>query len=73
METETKPGWKTTEFWLTMPAVVLGILATAGVFTPEEANTLGQAITQIAGAVISALGVFGYNLSRGKAKGGPTI
>ena len=61
METrlETKPGWKTTEFWLTVSGSLASILgAVAGILPPEYAS--------IAVAVSAGL----YSLSRGKAKQG---
>lgn len=63
-----KPGYKTTEFWITILAQVIGILTTIGAFTPDQADVLAQAVTQIAGIVVMVAGAFGYSLSRGMAK-----
>ncbi len=67
---KNKPGYKTTEFWASLSTSTMGILVTLGVFTPDQANTLVQSVTAVAGAIIAALPVLGYALSRGKAKGG---
>lgn len=66
-----KSGIKTTEFWASLAASVLGILTTLGVFTPAQAGELAQGAASIAGAVITAGPIVGYALSRGKAKSAP--
>jgi len=63
-----KPGYKTTEFWVTLITQILGIVALFGKFTPEQATALTSAMIQIAGAVSTAAASFGYSLSRGRAK-----
>jgi len=41
-----KPGWQTTEFWLTAVALGLNILgATSGVLKPETAAMIGSLLT----------------------------
>lgn len=55
-----KAGIKTTEFWLSIAAFVLGIVIT---FIPE-----GHWAYTIVGGIISALAAAGYSWSRGKAK-----
>lgn len=52
----TKPGFKTTEFWLTMAAYVLSIIMYA-----KDANEI------IAGGV-AAIATAGYSVSRGMCK-----
>lgn len=59
-----KPGYKTTEFWLAFGAMVLGMAAASGAFTPE--STVGK----IVGLGISVLASLGYSWSRGLAKSG---
>jgi len=65
---ETKPGWKTTEFWTSLGASGVGILTTLGVLTPEQANTVVQAIGQIVGGILAVAPIVGYAISRGLAK-----
>ena len=67
---EVKPGWRTTEFWMSAPAIVIGLLAASGAISPEKAEPISQAVTQIAGGIISGMAALGYSLSRGNAKKG---
>lgn len=62
-EVETvKPGYKTTEFWLSAVAAIVGILLTSGVLVE------GNSITQVVGIIATALSAMGYSVSRGNAK-----
>ena len=65
-----KPGYKTTEFWVTLIVQLLGILVLFGVITPEQQSTLAEAAQQGAAAIAMALSAFGYSVSRGQAKKG---
>ena len=58
----TKPGYKTTEFWLTTAAAVLGMLFASGALGD------GGKDMQIASLVASILATLGYTVSRTKAK-----
>lgn len=57
-----KPGWKTTEFWLSCLAFVLGAIAASGAI-PESSQWV-----QIMGMATTVLASMGYSSSRGKAK-----
>lgn len=70
MPNNTKPGYKTTEFWVALATGVTGILATLGVITPEAAQGTSGAVGQIAGGVLAGLAALGYGVSRGLAKKG---
>jgi hypothetical protein len=50
-----KPGWKTTEFWTTLIAQLLALLAFLGVLTPNDSQTLGEALTKSVAAVCTLL------------------
>ena len=63
---EVKPGWRTTEFWLTLTMVVCSLLWGADVLNPE--GTTGM--DRVFGFVAASLGALGYTVSRGMAKGG---
>ena len=58
----TKPGFKTTEFWLSTIAVVLGIVLASGA-VPD-----GGIVAQIVGGVLSVLSSLGYTAARTKVK-----
>lgn len=55
-----KPGYKTTEFWLTFAAVIVGLALESGAFGGTIMNGLGLAAAALASA--------GYSWSRGIAK-----
>ena len=60
--TKQKPGWKSTEFWLSLAAVVCGALVAGDVVTAT--STVGKAI----GTIVSVLGALGYTASRTSVK-----
>ena len=62
--TDPKPGYKTTEFWLSALCAVGSLLWGPGILNPEGAGTANQ----IFGFVASALTALGYTVSRGLAK-----
>ena len=59
-----KPGWKTSEFWLSLAAALLGAFVVSGVLPAEHA------VMKIAGMALTALASLGYAASRGRAKNG---
>ena len=63
---QVKPGWKTTEFWMTSIVALASLLWGADVLDPEAAGTANK----IFGFVVAALGAVGYTVSRGLAKKG---
>lgn len=65
---ELKPGWQTTEFWVTLVVQLVGLFAALGYVTPDQSSALSQAAVQIGGAVSMVAAAFGYSLSRGIAK-----
>jgi hypothetical protein len=58
----TRPGYKTTEFWLTLIAVVIGFLVSSDM--GDEATWVGK-LLGIAATVLAALG---YSVSRAMVK-----
>lgn len=62
--TTVKPGYLTTEFWLTTVAMLLSVLYASGVIGPDSTSSVGKAIALVAGA----LSTMGYTISRGTAK-----
>ena len=61
-----KPGWKTTEFWLTVVVALASLLWGADVLDPEAGGTANK----VFGLVVSGLAAVGYTVSRGLAKKG---
>ncbi|MBC8395336.1 MAG: hypothetical protein H8E05_01450 [Bacteroidetes bacterium] len=63
---DIKPGWKTTEFWITICVTLASLLWGADVLNPEGAGTANK----IFGFAVAALSGLGYTVSRGLAKKG---
>ena len=66
MEPEVKPGYKTSEFWLTVAVVVVGFLMSSGAVV--ETGTFWKGLSFVA----TALAALGYTFNRAWVKnGGP--
>lgn len=61
-----KPGYRTTEFWITIVVAIVGALESTGLFLDDSPVGKGLAL------ISSALVVLGYGISRGIAKGALT-
>lgn len=61
-----KPGFKTSEFWLTL-LTLIGLMALAGYGMSQQ----GADTAAIIGALGAALSTIGYSLSRAKVKNIP--
>lgn len=59
---EQKPGYKTTEFWLSLVATLVGLFVGSGILPGEHLAM------KIAGFVLAALGALGYSASRAVVK-----
>jgi hypothetical protein len=59
---DNRPGYKTTEFWLTLVCLVFSVILGAGLI--EEASQTARLLS----AAVSALTVLGYSHSRGTVK-----
>lgn len=59
---EIKPGWKTTEFWLSVIAAIVGLLFAS------DAIPTDSPIAKALGGVATALSAMGYSVARGMAK-----
>jgi len=57
------PGYKTTEFWLSTLAILLGAVMSSGIFTDETSLA-----ARIVGGVLAALATLGYTAARAKVK-----
>lgn len=67
--TPMKPGWKTTEFWITAIVQLVGLCAAAGVFTPDQAEQWQRVVEVAGGLVAMVLSNMAYAKSRGQVKG----
>lgn len=56
---EAKPGYQTTEFWLSLLFNLLSVLALLGVITAEEAEELHDAAEVIVAAVMAIIAILG--------------
>lgn len=73
MSEPIKPGIKSTEFYLSTLAMVIGaIMGALPTEIPGEATTL-EIVRLICGTTLAALGALGYTVSRGMAKKGVKI
>lgn len=61
---ETKPGFKTTEWWLSAVAVLFGLVISSGIL--EETATEWD--NKIVGLVVSTLAALGYTAARAYVK-----
>ena len=59
-----KTGYKTTEFWLTLIAMLVGMLIAAGTLSDDE----GALVIEAAGILVAAIASGSYAISRGIAK-----
>lgn len=59
---DTKPGYKTTEFWLSLLATVVGFLMASGAIS--DVGALGKVVA-FAASILTALG---YTVARTYAK-----
>jgi hypothetical protein len=59
---DVKPGYKTTEFWMTAAAALIGLLLASGVI-PSDSG-----IDKALGMAAAALAAMGYTFARGMAK-----
>ena len=72
---KVKPGWKTSEFWVTnivnVVTAVVGILAVRGLVTAEEGNlyvVLASAIVATVAPIVIGLNTRSYNQGRALVK-----
>jgi len=62
---ETKPGYKTTEFWLSTLATIIGMVMASGVMDAAGEDSW---ITKLIGGAVAVLSALGYSASRAKVK-----
>lgn len=57
---QIKPGYKTTEFWLSAIAMLISILYGSGFIDPDGGTAASKAVALVAGAMAA----MGYTISR---------
>jgi multisubunit Na+/H+ antiporter MnhG subunit len=57
-------GYQTSEFYITIVTMIVGILVSAGVVVPSHANDLVNAITTLVGGVVTLTPVIVYIINR---------
>ena len=65
MTTAPKPGFKTTEFWLSLAATLLGFLLASGAMDNVASDSW---IARVVGGAVAALASLGYSASRARVK-----
>ena len=64
---ETKPGYKTTEFWLSLLATLLGFVLASGAMDGVSQESW---VAKLVGGAVAVLASLGYTASRAKVKTG---
>ncbi len=65
---QVKPGFLTSEFWLTVGTTVSGLLVTFGYLTPEMADDFIQAVVSVVGGVLTVAATVTYIVGRFQLK-----
>lgn len=63
-----KPGFKTTEFWVTVGVQLIGVLSLAGIFSREEADAWVKVVEAAGGLIAMIVSAIAYSSSRGRVK-----
>jgi hypothetical protein len=63
-----KSGLETSEFWITIASVVVGLLTSLGLFTPGGSDDLVKAFAAIIGGIATIVPAVVYIISRFKLK-----
>ena len=63
-----KPGWQTTEFWITLATQVVAVLVLTGVIKPENQELALSIGTQIVTGLLAAVLAITYIVARFKVK-----
>ena len=63
-----QPGWKTSEFWISSVATLIGVLASVGVIAPDQVSVLNTEVGQIVGGIVAVIAIVQYIRSRTAVK-----
>jgi hypothetical protein len=67
---DIKQGYKTSEFWLALTAMVIGTLKILGIIPEAEADLILKAVKNVIAGLLVLIPAVGYIISRGMAKAG---
>ena len=68
MNDKIKEGYKSTEFWVSVAAAIMGVAMALGFMTADDVDSWTAIIKEFSGAIITAISVGSYAVSRGIAK-----
>lgn len=62
------PGYKTSEFWITVVVAILGWVMASGYICTDHDNTVQAIACKVIGGLLAIASVTGYNAARAKIK-----
>ena len=65
---ETKPGYMTSEFWVTIISSVAAMLVATGVLNPDESSEIVKSVTAIVGGILGLTTAVKYIHDRTQVK-----
>jgi len=68
MSHDIKPGYKTTEFWITLLTSLTSIALSFGYLTSEQATEITKIIVPLASLIVAGILTFKYTQSRTEIK-----
>ena len=69
MSVKAKPGWKTSEFWVTGGTSIIALAVLGGVFESADAEAVTSGLKEVVASVFIAITNVSYIISRTKLKG----
>ena len=63
-----KPGYQTTEFWVSIVSAAIGLLITSGLIPTSDASFISESATKIMGGLVAAVAVYKYIHARAIVK-----
>jgi hypothetical protein len=63
-----KPGYQTSEFWVTLGGTIVSLLVMAGFLEPSKSGEIAALVTQAIGGIVALGSIISYVLSRTELK-----
>ena len=57
-------GYKTTEFWITIISIIVGLLVSTGVIDPNKSSQLTSSISALVGGIVTLAPAITYIINR---------